>query len=93
MIHSLSEKAADSVADRFSYRQVLSQELIISAAAQNQAQFSSYQENKKNITDTIITLMGKQLTVSEFEKIIEFAKLKIKESVGFDMSVGSELDF
>jgi len=56
------------------------------------AKFSSYQEKMKSIIDSITALMDR-VTVSELEAIRKLADKKIVDSMGFDLSAGSELSF
>lgn len=56
------------------------------------SKFASYQEKTKNAAETICSLMNR-LTISDLQKVIEQAQLKITESIGFDMNAGTELEF
>ena len=56
------------------------------------AKFASYQEKIKSIIESITALM-ERVTVSELEAIRKLADKKIIESMGFDLSAGSELKF
>lgn len=57
-----------------------------------ESKFSSYQEKTKTAIDTIISLMNR-LTVADLDKIKKLAEFKMTESIGFDMNIGSELNF
>ena len=54
--------------------------------------FSSYQEKTKSVIETICILMDR-ISLADLEMIKKMASVKIKESVGFDLSAGEELEF
>jgi hypothetical protein len=54
--------------------------------------FNSYQEKVKNAIESICLLMNR-VSLSELKIIIKMAEQKIKDSIGFDMNIGSELPF
>lgn len=70
--------------------EINNQDFFIRELFQNK--FSSYQEKIKSIFESITILMD-SLSILELEKIKELAENKIKESMGFDIFSGDELNF
>lgn len=54
--------------------------------------FASYQEKTKNVIETIYLLMNR-VSLSDLEAIKKMAECKMKESIGFNITAGSELPF
>lgn len=54
--------------------------------------FSSYLERTKTVLESILILMNR-VSLSDLEKIRTIADIKMKESIGFDMNAGQELNF
>ena len=81
MSESILNDSIVEISDQFSYINTLLE-----------GKFASYQEKKKTTVENIGILLNR-VTYSDLETLKKMIELKMSQFVGFDMSVGSELNF